>query len=244
MSTAEQHQTLEFEDESHRFVSSHIADFPEAPGWILNSPTVRAKAIKSVLDVGCGPGTYLRSMVRELSVPQGVGVEPSAEAVDLLRQAYASQPTLAFKVGSAHDLPFETDQFDLVVCWSVLHWIGRNEYLQALGELVRVTRDLLVVRDFVPAQPYKVAYRHDPRFRTYKTDFVPLILGSGIMRAVGDLRWWDGNDPGTVHAFEEADLLPFLGNHLNYHARRGAIFRKDYDAMPLLSEADFAPPES
>lgn len=52
------------------------------------------------------------------------------------------------------------------------------------------------------------------------------------------------SDPGTVHPLEEADLLPFLGNHLNYHARRSAIFRKDYDAMPLLSEADFAPPES
>jgi len=27
MGTGEQHQTLEFEGESHRFVSSHIADF-------------------------------------------------------------------------------------------------------------------------------------------------------------------------------------------------------------------------
>jgi len=38
----------------------------------------------------------------------------------------------------------------------------------------------------------------------------------------------------------EGDLQPFLANHLNYHARRGVVFRKDYQVLPLLSEADFA----
>ena len=93
--------------------------------------------------------------------------------------------------------------------------------------------------DFVPQQPYRVPYAHDDRFFTYKNDFVPLILGSGIMRLERDLRWWDGHDPGTVKPLVPNDLDPFLGNELNYHARRGAIFVKDYDALPVHHAVDF-----
>jgi SAM-dependent methyltransferase len=238
---SEKDQTLGFEPESHRFVSTHLTDFPGAPEWILESSVLIATPISSVLDVGCGPGTYLTSIVERFGATTGIGVEPSADAVDLLNHHYADDHRLSFERASAHALPFKTDAFDLVVCWSVLHWVGRNEYLQALGELIRVTRRHLVVMDFVPQNPYRVPYGHDDRYFTYKNDFVPLVLGSGIVRLVDDQRWWDGNQPGTVQSLTEADLEPFLGNELNYHARRGAIFQKDYDALPIHVTEDFAP---
>ena len=236
----ESHQTDGFVAESQRFVSSHLGNYPGAPEWILRSTTLRSSPISSILDVGCGPGTYLTSMVQDFNAEVGVGVEPSPDAVALLIEHYNDDQRLEFACASAHSLPFATDSFDLVVCWSVLHWVGRNEYLQAIGELVRVSRRHLVIMDFVPAEPFRVVYGHDDRYFTYKNDFAPVVLASGIMRMVEDRRWWDAHHAGSVNDISENDLEPFLRNELNYHARRGVIFMKDYELLSVLSEADFA----
>ena len=189
--------------------------------------------------MGCGPGTYLASLVEAFDPQQAVGLEPSSEAAELLNSTFTDQPSMSFRQGSAHALPFETDSFDLVVCWSVLHWVGRNEYLQALGELVRVTRRHLLVMDFVAGENYRVPYSHSEGMFTYKQDFVPAVLASGIMTSTEDHRWWDGNDPGSVEPLTTGDLDPFTGNPLNYHARRGTLFTKDYAALPSFEASNF-----
>lgn len=239
MSTPEAHQTADFESQSLRFVESHLHDFPGAPTWVLTSPTLAESSISSILDVGCGPGTFLGSLVAAFDPDTAVGLEPSLQAAELLDRTYAADRRLSFQQGSAHSIPFPTDSFDLVVCWSVLHWVGRNEYLQALGELIRVTRRHLLVMDFVAGENYRVPYAHQDGLFTYKQDFVPAILASGLMTIAEDHRWWDGNHPGEIHTIHEQDLTPFLGNSLNYHARRGVLFTKDYAALPQHTAADF-----
>ena len=240
MSSPEAHQTSEFEAQSLRFVETHLQDFPGAPTWVLESPVLQATRPTTILDVGCGPGTYLMSLVAAFNPQRAVGLEPSTDAAALLNQHYADDSRVSFDHGSAHCLPFATDEFDLVVCWSVLHWVGRNEYLQALGELVRVTRRHLLVMDFVAGRNYRVPYAHQPGMFTYKQDFVPAILASGVMTVSEDRRWWDAHRPGDVEPLEESELEPFLGNELNYHARRGVLFTKDYATLPSHTEVDFA----
>lgn len=239
MSTPEAHQTANFESQSLRFVESHLHDFPDAPDWVVNSPTLTLARPTSILDVGCGPGTFLKSLVAAFHPSIAIGVEPSLQAAELLNQTYGEDDRLSFQQGSAHSLPFETDSFDLVVCWSVLHWVGRNEYLQAIGELVRVTRAHLLVMDFVAAVNYRVPYSHEDGLFTYKQDFVPAVMATGIMTMTEQHRWWDGNQPGEVHVIAEEDLVPFEENPLSYHARRGVLFTKDYSALPAHTAADF-----
>jgi SAM-dependent methyltransferase len=198
-----------------------------------------SSSIETVLDVGCGGAVLLKSVVEKFNARTGVGVEPSSAGVELLRQFHAQETRLQFEVGLAHNLSFESDSFDLVVCWSVLHWIGRNEYLQSLGELIRVTRKWLLVMDFVASCDYRVPYSHQPGFFTFKQDFVPAVLASGIMVMVDEKRWWDGHIPGGVEPIEESELTPFLENPLNYHSRRGVLFSKHHEALPVHEEADF-----
>jgi len=239
VTSPEAHQTQEFEAQSLRFVESHLRDFPPAPDWVLNSPHLITQPPTSIVDVGCGPGTYLASLVEAFGPQKAVGLEPSGAAAQLLNGTYADHPSMSFRQGSAHALPFEADSFDLVVCWSVLHWVGRNEYLQALGELIRVTRTHLLVMDFVAAENYRVPYSHSEGMFTYKQDFVPAILASGIMTITEDHRWWDGNNPGSIEPLTTDDLQPFASNPLNYHARRGTLFTKDYTALPSLQASNF-----
>lgn len=239
MNTPEAHQTTEFESQSRRFVEAHMHDSTPAPDWVLRSPHLLEADIGRVLDVGCGAGIHLRSVVDAFHAREGIGLEPSGDAVELLQRTYADDPRLTFQQGSVASLPFESDSFDLVMCWSVLHWVGRNEYLQSLGELLRVTRSHLLVMDFVAAEDYRVPYSHIEGMFTYKQDFVDPLLSSGVMRIVDELRWWDEHTPGAVHRLEVSDLQPFLGNPMSYHARRGVLFVKDYAALPTFNGHDF-----
>jgi ubiquinone/menaquinone biosynthesis C-methylase UbiE len=216
-----------------------MQDSTPAPSWVLDSTFLRDASVNRVLDVGCGAGVHLLSVVEQFDVVEGVGLEPSKEAVALLSRTYADDPRMSFQVGTANALPFETDSFDLVMCWSVLHWVGRNEYLQALGELIRVTRQHLLVMDFVAASDYRVPYSHTEGLFTYKQDFVPPILASGVMEIIQEHRWWDMHTPGAVHAVTERELQPLVGNPLSYHARRGVLFSKDYTLLPSYTASDF-----
>ena len=240
MTAGEAHQTGKFESQSLRFVQEHMHDSTPAPSWVLNSPALREAPVKRVLDVGCGAGVHLRSVVHGLDACEGVGLEPSTEAVELLNRTYVDDPRVTFQAGTVNALPFETDSFDLVMCWSVLHWVGRNEYLQSLGELIRVTRSHLIVMDFVAAQDYRVPYAHIDGMFTYKQDFVSPILSSGVMRVVDELRWWDQKTPGAVHPIQESDLQPFLDNPLSYQARHGVLFAKDYSLLPTFDAQHFS----
>ncbi len=239
MERYESHQSAGFVKESERFVSTHLDDYPSAPSWLLELPLLHEAPIASVLDVGCGPGTYLESVVNHFDAKRGAGVEPSPQAIRLLEDRYAEDSRLSFHEGFAHSMPFETDQFDLVVCWSVLHWVGRNDYLQALGELIRVTRRHLVIMDFVADEDYRVEYHHDARFFTYKMDFTVPVLASGVMRIAHDRRWWEGPEGDAPEVLTPDRLEPFLGNPLSYVARRACLFEKDYEKLPLLTEGDF-----
>jgi len=240
MERYESHQSAGFVKKSERFVSTHLNGYPSAPDWLLELPLLHETPIASVLDVGCGPGTYLESVVSHFDAEQGAGVEPSPQAVKLLEDQYAEDSRLSFHEGFAHSMPFETDQFDLVVCWSVLHWVGRNEYPQSIGELIRVTRKHLLIMDFVANEDYRVEYHHDSRFFTYKVDFTGPVLASGVMRLSHDRRWWEGPDGNSPEELTPDRLVPFRGNPLSYVARRACVFEKDYELLPLLHETDFA----
>jgi ubiquinone/menaquinone biosynthesis C-methylase UbiE len=235
----EDQQSQGFVKESERFVSTHIYDYPAAPDWLLHLPELQDPAISSVLDVGCGPATFLRSVVSHFGVDQGIGLEPSPKAVEILENQYSDDARLSFREGHAHSLPFDTDQFDLVICWSVLHWVGRNEYLQSIGELIRVARKHLVIMDFVANENYRVEYHHDARFFTYKMDFARPVLESGVMRMVHDRRWWEGLEGDSAEVLTPDRLEPFLGNPLSYVARRACVFEKDYKVLPLYTGNDF-----
>lgn len=231
-------QTDAFDKESLRYVRSTLDN--AACQCLPDEALFAFGKIDRILDVGCGNGARLQSLAERFAAA-GVGVEPSAEAVDLLTAKHAGSPNLSFTRASAHCLPFETDSFDLVHAWSVLHWVGRNEYLQALGELLRVTRNYLVIMDFVAGVDYRVPYCHDPRFFTYKMDFEAPVLGSGIMEKVYASSWWSPPATGETRPVQAADLHPFLGNELSYHARKMVIFRKNYELLPLRERSDFEP---
>ena len=230
-------QTGEFaRTESSRYVRDRQGFVPST---IYPEDLAGISGVSSILDVGCGHGVNLAWVVDALGAEQGMGVEPAQEAVDVLREQHRGDRRLRFEAASAHALPFATDAYDLVILWSVLHWVGRDEYLQSVGEAIRVTRRWLLVMDFAPGMDYRTPYRHVPGLHTYKQDFAAVVEASGSMRLVRSERWWEPVAGEPRVPIVDTELDPFRGNPLSWKARRVCLFEKDRDMLPLHDAADF-----
>ena len=144
--------------------------------------THAAGAPKRALEIGCGEGVIADKLHHRFG---------DVAALDLpdagLRSWWQHYPGPVYLHADAHHLPFQDDQFDLVVAVEVLEHL--TDPLQGLREILRVTRRHLVVS--VPREPI---------FRGCN-----LIAG----RYVTDL----GNTPGHLNHWSKRTFTKFIGDH-------------------------------
>jgi ubiquinone/menaquinone biosynthesis C-methylase UbiE len=92
------------------------------------------KSADRILDVGCGEGTRLQTLLLENG--QGFGLDPSRAAIARAKKQY---PGHHFTVGSGEKLPFKNNNFDLVYsAFAVEHCADPEKFIQ---EMVRVTKN-------------------------------------------------------------------------------------------------------
>jgi len=99
----------------------------------------------SLLDAGCGTGGFLGWAARTGSFDRVCGVDISAEAVELARQAV---PGAELHVAPVDELPFADRSFDVAVLNDVLQHVEERDVDAGLRELRRVLRQngVLLVR--------------------------------------------------------------------------------------------------
>ena len=102
---------------------------------------------RSVLDVGCGPGTITVDMAGRVAPGEVIGIDPSVDVIDSARAAAGARfPTGSgprFEVGDVAELPWEDDSFDVVHAHQVLQHLA--DPVAALQEMRRVCRPSGVV---------------------------------------------------------------------------------------------------
>ena len=87
------------------------------------------------LDVGCGSGAFTKSIVQRCSPLSVCGIDPSKELVEYAKET--QDPNLcSFQVGSATDLPFDENSFDLACMALVLFFVP--DPLTGVKEMRRV----------------------------------------------------------------------------------------------------------
>lgn len=89
-----------------------------------------------ILDVGCGKGFLLYELMQVIPGIEVSGIDISEYAIENSKLEVA--PFL--QVGSASDLPYKNQSFDLVLSMGVLHNLYNYDLHQALKEIERVGR--------------------------------------------------------------------------------------------------------
>lgn len=96
---------------------------------------IEISGVNECLEVGCGVGFTSLHLARKFGL-QVTGVDIDPDQIELAKKHGASVQNLNFQVASAMELPFNEDQFDLVLCYNVLHHVA--DWLGALHEIKRV----------------------------------------------------------------------------------------------------------
>lgn len=174
-----------------------------------------------LLDVGCGPATITIDLASVVAPGAVVGVEPSAEVLQIARSnaVQAGAPdALSFEQGDVYRLPFENDSFDVVHAHQVLQHL--SDPVAALVEMRRVCvpGGIVAVRDadygamaWFPAvaglQRWQQVYRDTAKAGGYFPDAGRMLrswalqAGFDAVEASGDVwcyadtdsvDWWSG----------------------------------------------------
>ncbi len=104
-----------------------------------------------VLDLGCGPGQLTNALSKNAGKVEGVDF-----AANMIREAQAAFPELAFQVANGEDLPFDDSTFDVVVCNYTAHHFARPEIV--FTEILRTLKPRGCVVIINPIQAEQVSW--------------------------------------------------------------------------------------
>ncbi|TXR49365.1 class I SAM-dependent methyltransferase [Phyllobacterium endophyticum] len=104
----------------------------------------------SILDVGCGVGTYhplLRGKVGRIS-----GIDPSDECI---QEAKKNNPDVNYQTYDGQRLPYENDTFDATYAICVMHHVPQADWSRFAAEMARVTKPggLVILFEHNPYNP-------------------------------------------------------------------------------------------
>ena len=88
-----------------------------------------------MLDVGCGPGALTAELVRRLGPDAVTAIDPSPPFVAATAARF---PRVDVRTGTAENLPFADDSFDVALAQLVVHFMA--DPVHGLAEMRRVTR--------------------------------------------------------------------------------------------------------
>jgi 2-polyprenyl-3-methyl-5-hydroxy-6-metoxy-1,4-benzoquinol methylase len=80
---------------------------------------------KTVLDVGCGDGTYTNHLWENAGAKSILGIDPAPNSIEVAKKKYASHNKgLSFQNCYAKDILEQGWHFDVAICRGVLHHVG------------------------------------------------------------------------------------------------------------------------
>jgi SAM-dependent methyltransferase len=129
-------------------VWGHLADDPKIRGRAQMFEEMIPERVERVLDVGCGDGAITDRLAQRWEV---TGVDQSPTALSHVRTEAV--------LGSATNLPFPDNSFDLVLSSEMLEHLPADDYRRAIAEMSRVSRRYLLL---------SVPYREVLAFRTVR----------------------------------------------------------------------------
>ncbi|HEY4455795.1 MAG TPA: methyltransferase domain-containing protein [Pseudonocardiaceae bacterium] len=147
----------------------------------------------AILDVGCGTGSLLRQAAERFPYATRTGVDPAERMIAVATEA---DPSARLIVAPAERLPFNDNEFDLVVSTNSFHnWPDHRAGITEIGRVLRPGGTLVLVDPFAIGllRPWAALIGKRNRMRT-KPDVEAMLAESGLR----DPQWQPIT--GFVHA--------------------------------------------
>lgn len=110
---------------------------------------------KTVLDIGTGTGAWAMKFLQSNAAKvHGVDLSPKMYIV-----SKEKHPEIEFSIGDAEDLKeFADNSFDIVTASFVVHGVKANRREKMLSEMKRVSKEYVVLHDFIGKTPLFVRF--------------------------------------------------------------------------------------
>lgn len=133
-----------------------------------------------ILELGCSTGFNCIALARLFPQAEVYGIEPDGEAVSVARSmaAAAQIDNAYFLQGVGEELPFRAEEFDLIICLTVIEHV--NDVQRVIAELARVLAPCGLVRLEAP----NYIWPHEPHLDIW---CIPL-LGKKFVRLMAVLQ--------------------------------------------------------
>jgi SAM-dependent methyltransferase len=126
-----------YENSAHWDVKKYQSDFEYKR--LLRAAGLVPPEVRSMADVGCGNGLFLKLLETIRPDIEKIGIERSAAAIE------ARQCVSRVARSSAERLPFKSRSRDLVSCLAVIEHLTEDVYRKALDELERVADRFILI---------------------------------------------------------------------------------------------------
>lgn len=104
---------------------------------IFTTSGIDLNRVHKVLDIGCGVG-FMARYLNERYGMEVMGVDVDPEQIECAEEYSKEHDEVHFAVADATQLPFEDNNFDLVMSFMVIHHIG--DWKRTLQEIRRVLK--------------------------------------------------------------------------------------------------------
>lgn len=155
-------------------LNSLYLDLIGIPRTEINESFIKGLKISSVLEVGANVGVQLIAFHDTLGLKNLYGIEIQDYAVDVSKGLTKGKDIHIIK-GSALDLPFKENSFDLVMTNGVLIHISPNDINKALDEIHRCSKKYIFGYEYFAEKYSDINYRGNSGF-LWKTNFAKLFL--------------------------------------------------------------------
>lgn len=157
---------------------------------------------ENVLEVGCNLGGNLRWIADHVAPRAVFGLDVNEQALTALR---GSLPSVNAVWGSARDLPFRDQFFELVMTAGVLIHQPPESLDRVMSEMVRVSKRYVLAMEYFAENEEEVPYRGE-RGALFRRDYGRLFANAHPLTLVttGDLQKDQGWDDVRYWLFERS----------------------------------------